>query len=370
MEIQQPHQRWFLRILTSPSSLCSVVKATWQAQLIWDAVASPPDVDKQLLKRKKKKRQTNPCFSSGLGWFSVPLSVKKGKKELCGFGMGCFGPKACSLAQIQGCKPATFRLLSFLTCPNTQAISDLPWRFNSWLCQLLDQWQLAEATIVWFQPGWVNRAAPHVPNLSCAPIWEQSLESQFYMTPWHSVTNKSHEPQEGYYSFMYKGDVEVTGNFPPSVGIIQTSRAERHPKHHFSKQQQIFLSKERFHKDVLEMGGFMAKQSSNARDARSFFFSECWKAFRFIKLELLMLNISKGRGGRGSLSPIQLSSSSSWLYSVGNTEHSQHLPSHQAPGTGEAQQFAGFGSLLLSPFLLSLPTFFLTWWKDWREHNS
>lgn len=62
-------------------------------------------------------------------------------------------------------------------------------------------------------------------------------------------------------------------------------------------------------------------------ETRSFLCSECWKAFRFIKLKLLRLNISKGRGGRGSLSPTQPPSSSSWLYSVGNREQSQHLPS-------------------------------------------
>lgn len=99
------------------------------------------------------------------------------------------------------------------------------------------------------------------------------------------------------------------------------------------------------------MGGIMAKQSNTTRDTRPFIFFECWKAFRrFIKLELLMLNISKGKGGKGSVSPLQ----QLLIVLSGKQEHSLLLPSHPAPGTGEAQQSAGLGSLLLFPSPSSL----------------
>lgn len=55
-----------------------MVKATLRAQLIWDAaVASSPDVDKQVLKKKKRGKQIH---ASPLAWvvFSTIISEKGG----------------------------------------------------------------------------------------------------------------------------------------------------------------------------------------------------------------------------------------------------------------------------------------------------
>lgn len=137
-------------------------------------------------------------------------------------------------------------------------------------------------------------------------------KSQFYTIPWHSVTNKSHEPGEGYYSNTYKGDVEVTGNFPARLLWGQYKPAEQKDIQNitFQGSSRFFCQRTDFTRTG--MGGFMAKQSNKARDTRPSRFSERGKAFRrLIKLELLLLlNISKGKGGRGSVSPMQLSSSS------------------------------------------------------------
>lgn len=77
----------------------------------------------------------------------------------------------------------------------------------------------------------MNRAAPHVPNLSCAPTWlGKDLESHFDTTPWHSATNKSHQSGEGYHSSVYKRDVGSDRELPTFCGDNKNQQSRKTSK--------------------------------------------------------------------------------------------------------------------------------------------